>query len=327
MKHQSSHLFARPVLTPVWLWFCLLLVTACQTSPVVVDTPTPSAVAVVDQLATPTPTLAKTAALTPIVTSTHTATPTATATATNTPTLTPTPVSTLPPVAALAVVEDLLTYNAYCRLPCWWGATPGQTTWQEIEGLLISLSAQIVDWDDDVQIVYIPHVPEGLTGSSLGMQIFYKRAQSIIQHITVTGANMPTYYLQPILATHGPPDEVWVRAMPYTPTGEVMFRIALLYLEQGFSAHILTRMTSLTDGQVVGCFSAEAWQGTSLFLWTPGKYTSFPTIVKEGRFGQEASSYLPLEEATGMDVATFYNNYKETEGENCLSTPADIWEY
>jgi hypothetical protein len=325
MKYQFPHLSARSVLMPVWLWFCLLLVTACQTSPVVVDVPTPSAVAIVDQLATTTPTPVKTATLTSTVTSTHTATPTVTAT--NTPTLTPTPVSTLPPVAALAVVEDLLSHNAYCRLPCWWGAIPGQTTWQEIEGLLISLSARIVDWDDNVQIVYIPHVPEGLTGSSLGMQIFYKRAQSIIQHITVTGANMPSYYLQPILATHGPPDEVWIQAMPYTPTGEVMFRIALLYLEQGFSAHILTRMTSLADGQVIGCFSADARQGTSLFLWVPGKYTAFPIIVREGRFGQEASSYLPLQEATGMDVVTFYNNYKEAEAENCVSTPADIWRY
>jgi hypothetical protein len=325
MKYQFPNHSPRRILMCVWAWFWLLNVTACQTSPVAEDMPTPSAVVVVDQLATATPTPVKTATLTPTVTSTHTATPTATET--NTPTLTPTPVSTLPPLAALAVVEDLLTYNAYCRLPCWWGAIPGQTTWQEIEGLLISLSARIVDWDNDVQIVYIPHVPEGLTGSSLGMQISYKRAQSIIQHITVTGANMPPYYLQPILATHGPPDEVWIQAMPYTPTGEVMFRIALLYLEQGFSAHIVTRMTSIEDAQVIGCFSADAWQGTSLFLWIPGKYTAFPTIVREGRFGQEASSYLPLQEATGMDVATFYNNYKEPEAQNCVSSPVDIWRY
>lgn len=318
------------MLLPVWLWFCLLLVTACQTSPVVVDAPTPSAVAVVDQVATATPTPVKTATLTPTVTSTHTATPTATATATNTPTLTPTPVSTLSPVAALAVMEDLLTHNAYCQLPCWWGATPGQTTWEQVNTLLTSLGARISAPSELMHGTYetfLPHVPITLTGHPLGLQVFYHVGEGTIESIKVAGGNMPAYYLQPVLATHGPPDEVWIQAVPYTPTGEVMFRIALLYLEKGFSVHILTRMTSLADGQVVGCFSADAWQGTSLFLWIPGKYTAFPTIVREGRLGQEASSYLPLEEATGMDIVTFYNSYKEPEGEKCLLTPADIWQY
>ncbi len=222
-------------------------------------------------------------------------------------------------------MEGLLTYNTYCELPCWWGATPGQTIWQEIEGLLISLSARIVDWDDGVQVVYMPHVPEGLTGSPLGMQIFYKLEQSIIQHITITGGNMPTYYFHRILANYGPPDEVWLQAMPYTPTGEVMFRIALLYLERGFSAHIITRDTSLEDERVKGCFSPGSEQATSLFLWIPGAYTTFPTIVQAGRFGQEAASYLPLAEATGMDVLTFYSLYKEEASDGCLTTPEHLW--
>ena len=316
----------------IWLWFCLLTLAACQTSVGMVDTPIALATTTLQQ---PIPTLTLTTkAVSPTATVTGTNTPlpsvTPTATATSTPTLTPTPVSTLPPAGALAVMDDLLTYNAYCELPCWWGATPGETTWEQVTTLLVSLSTQIYEPSDPINGVYetfFPHIPDGLTGHPLGLHVFYHVAEGTIQNINVVGGRMPTYYLQPILANYGPPDEVWIRAMPYTPTGQVMFRIALLYIEQGFSAHILTHKTSLADGQVIGCFSADVRQATSLFLWLPGRYNSFQSIAQAGHFGQDPAYYLPLEEATGMDVATFYNNYKETEGENCLSTPADIWEY
>jgi hypothetical protein len=40
--------------------------------------------------------------------------------------------------------------------------------------------------------------------------------------------------------------------------------------------------------------------------------------------GKQASSHFPLQEATGMDVAIFYNSCKEAEADNGISTPVDI---
>ncbi len=49
---------------------------------------------------------------------------------------TDTPVSTFSPTEASARLQDLLKTNAGCRLPCWWGITPGKTTWDEAEEYL-----------------------------------------------------------------------------------------------------------------------------------------------------------------------------------------------
>lgn len=312
------------LITITFIWICLLLVTACQSSLSEVVTATPAASVALEQPAfTATPAFTEVALLAPTVT---TSSSTPTATATKTPTLNPTPVSTLPALAALAVVEDLLTHNANCHLPCWWGATPGETTWEQVNALLTSLSAQLFDRGNGLYIAYLPFVPKDLTGDPWGLEIYYKTRHGTIENVNITGGNMPTYYLQPILASYGPPDEVWLQAMPYTPGGEVIFRIALLYLEKGFSAHIITEERYLKDQQVVGCFSPESEQGTSLFLWIPGRYNSFPTIVEAGQFGQEASSYLPLEEATGMSITSLLNRFLEDSGEYCISTPIELWE-
>ena len=326
MKRQYVYLPTRITIT--FIWICLLLVTACQSSfsEVVTATPVASVVVLEQPTFTVTPTFTEVALLTPTVT---TSTSTPTATATNTPTLTPTPVSTLPPLAALSVVEDLLTHNAYCQLPCWWGTTPGETTWGQVNTLITSLSARISEPSDlmyGTYEIFLPHVPSTLTGHPLGLHLFYHVGEGVIESIKVVGGNMPAYYLQPILANYGPPDEVWLQAMPYTPGGEVIFRIALLYLEKGFSAHIITEQRYLEDQQVVGCFSPESEQGTSLFLWIPGQYSSFPAIVEAGRFGQEASSYLPLEEATGMNITSLLNKFLEDGGGYCISTPIELWE-
>ena len=51
------------------------------------------------------------------------------------PTFTPTSVSTLTPLPTLSqrdahdLIQALLQNNGGCRLPCWWGITPGQTDW------------------------------------------------------------------------------------------------------------------------------------------------------------------------------------------------------
>src|SRR5262245_28586986 len=80
---------------------------------------------------------------------THTPLPTSTPTFTSTPTPTQTPLPTwtprptLPPAQAEALALDLLTHNADCRLPCWWGFTPGQTSWQVARSFLATFASNI----------------------------------------------------------------------------------------------------------------------------------------------------------------------------------------
>src|SRR5688572_13990138 len=44
---------------------------------------------------------------------------------------------------AKRLVRDLLENNAGCKLPCWWGITPGKTTWSEARQILEKASRHI----------------------------------------------------------------------------------------------------------------------------------------------------------------------------------------
>ena len=80
-----------------------------------------------------------------------------------TATVAPTPLPTLPPDEAVAKVLSLLqdNRNPDCLLPCWWGATPGQTNWHDIEPLLRSVALKITESPKGAS-VKIP-LPESIT--------------------------------------------------------------------------------------------------------------------------------------------------------------------
>jgi hypothetical protein len=60
-------------------------------------------------------------------------------------TLTSTPVSTLPIDEAYNRIYKLVNYNSDCRLPCWMGITPGQSTLSDVQEQLTMFSG-IADW-------------------------------------------------------------------------------------------------------------------------------------------------------------------------------------
>jgi len=49
---------------------------------------------------------------------------------------------TLEPQDAANILFNLLQNNEGCLLPCWWGATPGQTKWSEVNTLMKRLDGQ-----------------------------------------------------------------------------------------------------------------------------------------------------------------------------------------
>jgi hypothetical protein len=86
---------------------------------------------------TNTKTNSTTATLTPTIRSTNTLEPTEIITPLF-PTWTPLP--TLNAENVKQLLADLLGNNAGCRLPCFWGITPGKTTWQEASTFLESFT-------------------------------------------------------------------------------------------------------------------------------------------------------------------------------------------
>jgi hypothetical protein len=62
-----------------------------------------------------------------------------------------------------------------------------------------------------------------------------------------------------------------------------------------------------------------------MYLWASGKDKNFEDWRLKTRWGYYDYFYQPLETATGMDVKTFYETFKDPDNVSCLQTPVEIW--
>jgi hypothetical protein len=87
------------------------------------------------------PTLVPSVIVKPVSSLTPNFQPTETLVPTNTPF--PTPIATLDENLARQRVLELFQTNNSCKLPSWWGITPGKTTWDDALKILAPISRDI----------------------------------------------------------------------------------------------------------------------------------------------------------------------------------------
>jgi hypothetical protein len=281
------------------------------------------------------PTSSPTSTITPLVieTSAPVATstvalpsPTFTAMVTDTPTPTPTPAPTLPPDEAQALLLDLLQNNAGCRLPCWWGFTPGQTSWETARQFLSSFATEIYIPSSAppshffADVIFL--VPKEIFPTYLTQK--YQVEEGVIVTIeTIPGYNS-SYNLSAFLSTYGMPGEVWLRTYDRAREGDLQFDVVLFYPKQGILARYATQ-AQVVGNRVRGC--PQQKPAAILALWSPERELTFSEATSQTTNirDEEWWPYRSLDEVTGMDGATFYQIFKESNNSTCLETPAELW--
>ncbi len=299
----------------------VFFLSACMTSNTLDATST-----VAQATIPPTLTMAPSATQTsmPTITDTTTATsqPTVTASPTETPTLTPLP--TLPADEAMDLVVELLNTNAGCQLPCYWGFTPGTTSWDEagqfLESIVDYYSTYAMSKDTIIGEISFP-VPEEIDPYMYLPQAYTVR-NNIIEQIEIRAGIVPSYTLSAFLNTYGPPDEIWTN-----PDGELILSTYLFYPQQGILAVYTHRNASLTNTNIEICPQNEA--NPLLILWSPGVKKSFLDDVLNHTalltHITELSLFHKVEEVTDMDVETFYDTYSDPDTEICFHIPREKW--
>lgn len=184
----------------------------------------------------------------PTLTSTPNPTPTPTAqpTATETPVAIPTPSGQNDNAKVLWLLET----NNGCQLPCWWGITPGQTTWDAAERFFNTFTTTILSapTSSPNSMSYSPLIPlpseDYIAGTTSPV---YSVRNGIVDVIrtnvsignTSSGA-LSQHTLAAFLATYGAPTEVWLSTFSTPPgggpgTGSLPFITILFYPEQGIA--------------------------------------------------------------------------------------------
>ena len=304
--------------------FCILVCVACQptSSTITLFTLTPSQNAPVTTMPTPKVVISLTPTPTMALLPTIQFIPTEpTAPLTPLPTNTLPPLPTLSPEEAMAEVQRLYETNNDCLLPCWWGIVPGQTDWITAKRFFESFS-QITEPfappTEPLWGVYI-YLPTKEISAPHHYRIYGDIIIEMEGYIQMTPLFDPTT----ILATYGPPSEVRVAG------GDNLF---FFYPEQGFLLQYeLTDANGVTNenrevinGVLHSCFVKPT---TYLVVWSPADTFTFSERLEQTTHFNyyEDVPGLPLEEATGMTIDTFYQTFQNAEPPLCLDTPESLW--
>jgi hypothetical protein len=309
----------------------LLVLAGCTVSEPTPTAPSESVLAaptIVISRTSPTPTsstITPTSPATPSATPTSSSTIPPTTTPTASPTVTETPIPTPPGADPKQQVLWLYQTNNGCRLPCWWGIVPGQTTWETAEQFLDTFTPRIepVHSNPNARLInYTPIIPSSLE-YPFGDPVYSVR-DGIVEVIRtpVSRGNTPPSYFTPytlsvFLTTYGQPTEVrlWVY-----PSGDLPFYVTLFYPELGIAALYLNN--GAWQGEFIhGC--PQAHPVDTLQLRSPSSDFTFEQLVASSSAFN--LNFLPLEETTGMDVTTFYETFQNADNTTCLETPANLW--
>lgn len=229
---------------------------------------------------------------------------------------------------AQRLVQELLENNAGCKLPCWWGITPGKTTWIEARPILEKVSLFIHDQGSEgtfsVSVQALLPYPFGLDGY---LDHSYYIENGVVAEISVYNRDLASNYnLNNLLEVYGQPSEVWIRTFSKEDMGVQLFMVDVFYQDLGILVEYSTGNPMREVGNNLQNCMIKEMDTPFIHLWSPkDQNLSF----------QEAKKFIntttlpepkPLLDATGMDVKTFYETFKNPDTAVCLETPKDLWQ-
>lgn len=277
-----------------------------------------------DVLVTISPT--QTATVTALLTSTAVSpSQTATVTASLTPIpsqISVTPLPTLTADEAKKHVRKLLENNAGCQLPCWWGITPGKTTWVEARHFLESFSIYVGETGG--VSVPLPSPYSDATRMDHGYSI---DDNGVVKFIKIYNFNLaPNYYLPKFLETYGQPTEIYIRTDRKAEMDIQPFLLDLYYQDKGILIEYSTGDPLKENGEkLLNCHLQEA-DSPFIYLWSPEKdKLSFDEAKQMFLDVTWLPEPKPLLDATGMTIESFYQIFKNPEPGICLETKKDLW--
>ena len=239
----------------------------------------------------------------------------------STPTSTPAPLTSAEKQKWLL---EIISSNGGCSLPCWWGGEPGKATWEDVFAKVRSYASWVDITNEDNRLlvgIFFDSLPDVFEVGYiyLGLEII----DGVVQELFVDGLDgFSQYQLPALMAEYGEPGGVWVdaysgSALDYGPRHVA---IHVYYPNLGILAQYDAPNSLVQDGILSSCLE----NGPLLWLRSPEDAISYEDFVK-GMVMDYQFPYLPVSDALGMDVHTFYNMYKSPNQDVCLKTPVDLW--
>lgn len=252
--------------------------------------------------------------------------PSRTSTITQIPSFTPLP--TFSRSEAKQKIYNLVRDNDGCYLPCWWGITPGITSWNDAFQYLQSLTVKISD--PKTESIY----ENGNKKYISEMRFGYRFSESLggwgdivteNQKITFIRINPDVtqhkFLLHQILNDNGKPDNIYIQTDPYTLDNIPPFVLVLLYSNDHFMVEY-NFDSKIISGSVYGCPRGIApW----VYIWSSDQTVSEKEIELWALGVDPYFKLRPINTVSDLTINTFYETFLDQNQLNCIQTPIDIW--
>jgi hypothetical protein len=262
--------------------------------------------------------------------------PTLFSTFTSFPTFEPTETPTIDPVERSIKISPFLIDNGGCRLPCFWGITPGKTTWKEAKELLANLSliAQDFRYKDGIFHEINSKFVSNSQTVSFDLGLFDEKGVISILEILVSNIPASKYYTLPeILRNYGGPKVIGINLRIAGFYGYPDPAYLQVYLEYGNSW-----LRIYYDRKAVKSNNGETYRFCPTDPIQAIESTSIKMIIQavEKPLDNESLSKklegLVISEPPSINRASndkqseFYENIVNGNQDFCLETPIKYWE-
>ena len=273
-------------------------------------------------------TIIPTETLTPMPTAPSTLSPTLTPAATKT--VSPIPWPTLPATEAAEKVLALLrdNQNPDCLLPCWWGATPGETHWKEIEPFLLSFSIKDRSSSTGISLEFPLAEEVKIPGFDFN-QVYIWDDSGVITEIEIDPINISGYDAKTMITLYGIPDEVWLKTIDESREGVLPFQLVIIYQQKGISFRYYMDATKI-ENTISVCFEPGFVEmnrpdlfptSPKIYVWEPGQIKSIEEVSPI-----PLEVYFPLDEKTDLTPELLFEKFTNPDEQPCIETPADLWQ-
>lgn len=256
-------------------------------------------------------------------------------------TITPSPKPTLTNKARESYILDLIQNNNGCQLPCWWGLTPGKSTWEEAEQLAQDVAARVRSQPLDGTSGDIFHsFSVDSKGEPLYDSLAFVESQGRIDAVLVRGHSRysPTgfeslwmnYSPGQLLKTYGAPSRVLLQAPGQTgvgTSGKTGYSLWLFYDQQGFMLRYDGGVADLPIYHICPDSEEPSLQIYRMDLNMQTLHNSRPLEWDDSILVREMNedTVKTIQEAAGLSVEEFYELFLQKDEPHCFDTPHNIW--
>jgi hypothetical protein len=266
-----------------------------------------------------------TVTLTPTPTQTRIPRPTSTPRPTKTPT--PTTYPTLDSQGRLNFVLEAMKTNMGCELPCWWGITPGQTTWEEMIDTFVKQSIGFDTYESGK--LYLGMVTSG-NYLEPTVDVVFSEGGGLVQSIGIRTEYyyilaQPKYFdawhdyaLDKVLARYGIPTQVYLQlttgAADWSPGMRATYDLWVEYANKGIALRYPGELIHDNQGWYV-CPVFGNIAGIEIRLQSPESTVALigPDLGDQG-YGFNGT----LSDLTGVSRQRFYEMFKQNPPQGCL---------